>query len=193
MGLTVGLIDHTDANSAELKHIKDAIALNVPGASFELGSNENKVDWENIGSYHNLHLLRGFALYVEKEGRPPTEAERQADYPLRHRQYDGEFATEKFQHLIEHSDTNGYYVPIPFNDPINASDGLSIGSARGLLDELNMLRDLLWQGADSRYRGPEVLWEIEDQDPLSCEKRVWCQLRWLCRNALKFNLLISFG
>ncbi len=32
--------------------------------------------YESIGSYHTLHLLREFALYVEQEGSPPTESER---------------------------------------------------------------------------------------------------------------------
>jgi hypothetical protein len=195
MGLAVSLIDNTDTDTdstTKMNRITESITLNVPGAGFELGSNDNKVGYESVGSYHTLHLLRGFALYVEKEGRPPTESERQADYPLRRRQYDGEFETQKFPNLIEHSDADGFYVPIPLKHPINTQDGLSIGSAQGLLEELNTLRDPLWQGNDAGFKGPEVLWEIDDRDPLSSEKRIWCQLRWLCRNAIRFNLVISF-
>jgi hypothetical protein len=194
MGLAVSLVDNKHSDSlTTMKRIKDAIGQNVPGAGFELGSNDNKVGYESIGSYQTLHLLRGFALYVEVEGRPPTDTERQADYPLRQRHSAGEFETEKFPHLIEHSDADGFYVPIPLKRPINTKDGLSVGSTQGLLEELNSLRDPLWQGRDAGFKGPEVLWEIDDRDSFSSEKRAWCQLRWLCRNAIKFNLLISFG
>lgn len=107
--------------------------------------------------------------------------------------YDGAVETLDFRHLIEHSDADGYYVPIALNDPINLKDGMSIGSAEGLLDELNRLRQRLWQGSDAGFEGPEVLWEIDERDPLSSEKHVWFQLRWLSRNALRFKPVISFG
>lgn len=190
MGLIVSLVDNTDEETT--KKIRDALVHQIPDAVLELGTNNNKVSYESIGSYHNLHLLRGFSLYVEKESRPPTENERQKDYPLRRRQYEGEFETLEFPHLIEHSDADGYYIPLPLKSPINTKDGLSIGSVQGLLEELNKLRNPLWQGSDATFKGPEVLWEIDDCDPFSQEKRIWCQLRWLCRNAIKFNLVISF-
>lgn len=189
MGLAVCLIDDSDS----IDEIRECLAANAPGVDFKLGSNVNKVDCESFGSYHNLHLLRGFAVYVEKEGRPPTEDERLADYPLLRTQYDGEFETRDFPHLIDHSDADGYYIPVHLSRPINKANGLSIGSVQGLLKELDKLRDPLWRGSDSHLEGPEVLWEIDDGDPFATEKRIWCQLRWLCRNAIKFNLVIVFG
>lgn len=192
MGLIVALIDDSASSGKEIRRLKKVVAQHGGPADFQVGNNENNVDYESCGSYHNLHLLRGFAIYLEKEGRLPSTDERESDYPLLQLQYEGAFETAKFAHLIEHSDCEGYYVPIPLTEPIFTEEGESIGSVFGLLDELNLLKEWLWQGTDANLEGPEVLWKIDRRDPLGKEKLVWCKLRWLCRNARKFNLVMSF-
>ncbi|MBX9691618.1 MAG: hypothetical protein K2Z81_04485 [Cyanobacteria bacterium] len=192
MGLIVFLMDSSDDDADRIAEVRSTLAEHAPGVDFTLGTNVNEVDYEAMGSYHNLHLLRGFAMYVEKEGRAASESERMADYPLLRQYYDGAFNIEKFHHLIDHADDSGAYIPAQLDKPINTESD-SIGSVHGLLAELNSLREPLWNGADAAFKGPEVLWEYDPRDAFASEKRSWCQLRWMCRNAARYNLVVSFG
>lgn len=192
MSLWVGVMDNTDERFASLEQ---AVSNSMKDAKLNVGRNEDEFEGESLGSYGNLHKLRGFAAHLEFKGDVPTSEDRDANYPLLRKIYDGELSTKKFQHLIEHSDSDGFYLPIDFAEPISLviEETLnSCGSTFQLLNELNQIGPVLFGDAFGELKGPEVFWTLDDFDPFVTEKFVWTRLRWILRNARKNNLVVSF-
>jgi hypothetical protein len=99
--------------------------------------------------YSGLHYLRRLAahLALEEELPPPGDEEAAQDPVLQeyYQFFDESFAEGKaagipFQHLIIHSDADGYYLPVEFDDVLVADPSLEIpgdavGSSHRLLAE----------------------------------------------------------
>jgi hypothetical protein len=117
-----------------------------------------------IGSYGMLHHLRRLAAYIDA-GRPlpePIDDRASSDLVLKAR-HEGVnpspsvwariFGKNKpprsiFPHLIDHSDAEGYYLPIDFPEPLVPTGKLEVpggfvGSSVRLLDECQRLAALL--------------------------------------------------
>lgn len=203
MGLVIDLIDAAVIEqegddcrfSVDLRRMLPVIASQNPqAADFRLGQNVNQVPGESMGLYSNLHALRGFAAHIEMEGVEPDLAAKLGGYKALRQMYDTS-RSQKFEHLIEHSDCDGYYLPVEFSTPIELQGqeaGQSVGSCQALLQELNSLTEALFGAGISQFRGPEVLWTIDPRDPFATEKFVWTRLRWLLRNAIRYQLLMCF-
>ena len=112
---------------------------------------------DRVGLYSDLHVLRGLALRFERAGAAVlaqcTEVDLQEETD---RFYDAEPAvTTRFMNLVNHSDCDGVYVPLPLQEPVTVSGTLklpgsdeadvnvSIGSSEGLLEELDELGPLI--------------------------------------------------
>lgn len=195
MGLFVSLIGNDDRHS--LLYVEEVIAQAaslIPVDKLRIGSNVKQVAGQPVGTAQDLHSLRAFALYWEKRGRAPTEEERAQQYPLLQDLYDAKERTERFQHLIDHSDSDGYYLPLDFANPVtiltDVEGFLSIGSSLRLLGELEELIQPLWRGA--KQAAPEIEWAVDEKDPWMQEKLVWRNLTWLCRNSKDYNLVVRF-
>lgn len=130
-----------------------------------------------------LHYLRRVAahLALEEELPPPGDEEEAADDPLLREYYqlydeslaDGKAALMSFQHLIIHSDTEGFYLPVEFDEVLHLDPSLevagdNVGSSHRLLaeclelaralelpDDLDPESEEVWEAADRQGEGEE--------------------------------------
>jgi len=138
--------------------------------------------------YSFLHYLRRcYALL--REGNPITVAE-DADDDLVE-----ELSIDSSSHLLCHSDAEGYYVPVDFDEPL-FSDEESIGSSQRLLAEL-------------REVGPHIGVKLEadgalsdaeaarlagyDDGPFWREITVWLTLHEACVASIAHGTAIVFS
>jgi hypothetical protein len=101
-------------------------------------------------------------------------------------------------HLICHSDTEGYYVPIDFPEPLyddrDELVGGMLGSSQGAMRELVRVAPLL----DIRLRGGNLsdatakVIADEDGGPLSVERQVWLQLYEAFRLSVEYSAVVQF-
>lgn len=98
----------------------------------------------------------------------------------------------QFNHLINHSDTDGYYLPVDFMQAFFLEE-VSLGSAVALLGELDALEPVL----AAQFPGEVALAlstpDEEERAPLTGPVGVWHSLRRLCRSAVELNLPLHFG
>src|SRR5215831_150663 len=153
--------------------------------------------------YSGLHYLRRIAAYINYTGKlpPPGDSDSSKDVLLE--QYYTESIQEKapkgflalfkktpkrkafeFNHLLHHSDCEGYYLPMEFTsvifpDPKLKVAGEMIGSAPGLLRECKCLAealavphgidpesDELWDAADNQGQGDG--WHLYGVEAFTC-------------------------
>lgn len=104
----------------------------------------------DMWGYSGLHTVRRLAVHLAETGTLPDpleEAHRAADDPLLRKAYT-EFpggTAGPFDHLINHSDCEGYYVPVDFEQVI-ADDSLAggyLGSSVRLLAETRRIATAL--------------------------------------------------
>lgn len=142
-------------------------------------------------SYAGLHTVRRLAAYWALKGRLPTAGERAGDaaedpvlaalFQAQVRHHDRPRSTgliarfisrpsakPKFQHLLWHSDCEGFYVPQSFADvildpaqPQRPALGGMVGSSVALLEECRELASLIELPADIDPVD-EALWEAAD-------------------------------
>ena len=143
--------------------------------------------------YSGLHYLRRVAAYLDSTGRLPEPGKDNASEDPVLEQYFQDVTGTKpsfltrllnkqpnFQrgldHLIVHSDAEGFYVPIEFPDVLYAYEerevaGGMLGSSYRLLSEckriaaeleipsdLDETSDALWEAADSQGEGTQKWW-----------------------------------
>ncbi len=171
--------------------------------------------------YSGLHYLRRTAAYLDSSGRLPAPGnDSSADDPV----LDAYFNTvldlkpsvmrrlfekrrsfsRRFDHLIVHSDAEGFYLPAALPEVLVVPaeyqiPGSMVGSAPRLLDELDRLAqaleipdhldstsDALWEAADSQGEGSS-LWQQYGIESFSC-----VVLREACRHSLRTGAAIVF-
>jgi len=161
---------------------------------------------DRVGLYSDLHVLRGLALRYERGGLPALEDVTEDDLQVEtDRFYEAEppLAT-RFLNLVNHSDCDGVYVPLPLREPVTVSGTLklpgadeeavnvSIGSSEGLLDELDELAPVLAMPGD---RGS--LSEAHFEQAVAVHRwptaaYVWGLLHWYARESVRAKTLIVF-
>lgn len=153
---------------------------------------------ERLGNYAVLHQLRRYAAHLDVYNKPPAAScdleEATKDEALL-KLYDGETGTS-FPHLIDHSDCDGYYLPVSFNDPIwidkdGEDEVISVGSTVKLLQELRYINKHLQVDPDLT-ENLETLSEGLVSDDLEFEKWAWAVLYAMCLRSLELNLPIIF-
>jgi hypothetical protein len=144
--------------------------------------------------YSFLHYLRRvYALHRLQKEITPTNGELNDK--------DDSFVAEVTDlmdsHLLCHSDAEGYYVPIEFDEVIFSDDlpGAMLGSSQKLFAEILDI---------SNYIGVEVvdgeilqdtyneLAEASEEHQFYIERVVWFTLYEHCKNSIKNNTLIQF-
>jgi hypothetical protein len=114
--------------------------------------------------YSGLHYLRRVAAHLELRGKLPGPGNNEASKDAVMQEYFDiargaarglkrllgklEPRRQSFDHLLLHSDAEGFYVPIDFDKVLYAEDGLKLagamlGSSQQLLRECVRLRDAL--------------------------------------------------
>lgn len=134
---------------------------------------------EEVGMVEDLHELRRIAAAVH--GKTPD------DY-----QEGGVVAGFQFNHLINHSDSDGYYMPVDFMQAFFLED-ISIGSAVALLQELNALEPVLEQQFPQEMAIARSTPDEAERAMITGPVGVWHSLSRLCRSALELDMPIHFG
>jgi hypothetical protein len=170
--------------------------------------------------YSGLHYLRRVAAHLDTNGRlpPPGDDDSSKDPVLAgyYQAAEGAKASfmsrllgrqkiqRKFDHLVLHSDAEGFYLPIEFQDVIFPDESLEIaggmvGSSYQLLkeckriaaaleipDDLDETSDALWEAADSQGEG-SLKWERYGIESFSCV----CLMRG-CRKSIETGASLVF-
>lgn len=190
----------------------------------ELPQHVEPLDCEVWGAqmfgYSGLHYLRPIAAHIDAglPLPPPGNNESSAD-PLLEAYFDDVLGKKQslmqrlfkkqprfarsFDHLIVHSDAEGFYLPLDFSGVLFADDkklpGGMLGSVPRLLTELERLAEALavpeslhsqseelWEAADSQGEG-NAIWERYGIESFSC-----VVLREACRKSLATGAAIVF-
>jgi hypothetical protein len=182
---------------------------NVPGAaSVELGEpDESLADGHRIGRYSALHLLRGLAVAYDGRGAALQALAEEDLEAVIDQFYALEIdAPTRFQHLINHSDAEGYYVPLEIGEPVgieyrpsvedpeadDSVETVSIGSSLALLRELNDLQAALGLPGDMGELGEEAFKRCVAEHKWPTAAHVWGLLRWYARESVARKLFILF-
>jgi hypothetical protein len=171
--------------------------------------------------YSGLHYLRRLAAYADSGIELPGPGTQDSSEDARLKAYfnqvigkrEGVIKTlfakppkfkREFDHLIVHSDAEGFYLPIDFPDVLFAADdrkvpGGMVGSVPRLLAECRRLSrilgippeitkdsDELWEAADSQGEG-ECLWQQYGVESFTC-----VALLEACAVSLKTGAAIAF-
>lgn len=205
MSLNASLFGKDSDNYQHLSGVVDEVLkavsrYNPRALSFSLGRLDGESLEADVG-ITELHSLRGYAAHIELEGEPPkTTLDGKGHYPTLKRIYDGTDSSKRFQHLINHSDCGGYYIPIEFAEPVLlerrsftlGTDG-PVGSSQKLLSELDEINKYLNVVGDyGQVERGSVEQTIRD-DPWASEKHAWSVLHWLARESIARHLILIFA
>ncbi len=150
--------------------------------------------------YSWLHYLRRFAAHVMRDPKwvpyPVEPGEDPAEDPVLRQMY-----RDMDSHLLCHSDSEGYYVPVDFSelilDPEHEISGGVVGSSHQLRRELSVLSDALEiQLDDDGQLSDGVAQEVSEQRPTSIpfaiERLVWLALWESTRLSIERRTAIVF-
>lgn len=98
----------------------------------------------------------------------------------------------QFNHLINHAETDGYYLPVDFLQAFVIEE-TSVGSAVGLLQELNALEPVLAQQFPQQVALALSTPDDMERPDLPGPVGVWHSLSRLCRSAVALNLPLRLG
>jgi hypothetical protein len=154
------------------------------------------VSYELFG-YSGLHYLRRVAVHLAATGRLPRPGNEEAPSdPLLARAYvdldrpakKGWFRrgglADRFRHLLDHSDAEGFYVPVDFDPVLRAPPeiGERVGSSQALVRELQELSEALqippdldpeatelWDAAVHQGSGPTT-WQQYGIESFTCHR-----------------------
>jgi hypothetical protein len=134
---------------------------------------------EEIGTLEDLYELRHIA--AESQGRTVDDYQ-EGRVP----------AGFLFNHLINHADADGFYLPVDFPQAFFMEE-LSLGSAVALLRELEALQPILAK----RFPGEVALALATSDDevraPIAGPVGVWHALSRLCRSSIVLGMPIHLG
>ncbi|MCP9994274.1 hypothetical protein LUX09_33555 [Streptomyces albogriseolus] len=128
-----------------------------------------------VWGYSGLHTVRRLAVHLAAGGRLPEpldSSQRATDDPLLGEVYEAlpSDPPGPFDHLVHHSDCEGYYVPVDFAHVIvdDKAPGGYLGSSVRLLEEARRLAEALGLPEDLDPHSEEVF-EAADAEQLATE------------------------
>ncbi|QFG22902.1 hypothetical protein [Actinomadura sp. WMMB 499] len=152
LGMVVGLladmeaqgdVEYADTVRAEFALIGELLVEAGAGSWDEPRLTAQDVQAYGMG-YSGLHTVRRLAVHLARRGRLPEPLEdfsRAAKDRLLKKAYARMPDGGPFDHLVHHSDCEGYYVPVPF-DALIVDERLTggwLGSSVRLLDEVRRI------------------------------------------------------
>lgn len=149
--------------------------------------------------YSWLHNLRRLAAHVMRDPKwipyPLEPGEDPAEDPVLHQMY-----RRMDSHLLCHSDREGYYVPVDFEDLILDPDheirGGVLGSSYRLRDELISIADALEIELDGASLSDDVAEKVSKQRPtevpFAIERLVWLALFEAARVSIEKGTAVVF-
>jgi hypothetical protein len=159
-----------------------------------------------VGAYTDLHVLRGLALRLELHGAAGLEGASEDDfYALTESFYGADSPGEtRFAHLINHSDADGVYIPLPLAQPVYVTGtlqlidrdeeeiNLSIGSSEALLRELDELAPAIGLAGDLGSMTELAFEKAVAASRWPTAAYVWGLLHWYARESVRGKTLIQF-
>ncbi len=149
--------------------------------------------------YSFLHYLRRFYAHVKADSSWQPTPILEGQDPIDDDPFYKEFEIDCDSHLLCHSDAEGYYVPIDFDEVIvdERVSGEMLGSSVRLMDELVKVAPYLNIPLSNGYLtdgNAEVLaQEEEDSSPFWIERLVWFALYENARLSIEHKAAIHFG
>lgn len=213
MGLDVvmiGLSEIKDAvkTDAQMATMVKWLQENVPEThTTDIGEPSGPMSGgHRVGLYSDLHILRGLALRFEQEG---AEAIRDATEDDLYAAAEDFFEADpprptRFVQLVNHSDSDGVYVPLPVPEPVNVLGtvkltqgdeeqvSISIGSSVALLDELDELSDVVGLAGDVGSMSVAEFEQAVLVHRWPTVAYVWGLLHWYARESVRGKTLIQF-
>ncbi|PZG52930.1 hypothetical protein C1I98_06555 [Spongiactinospora gelatinilytica] len=176
LAIVVGILGAADGPdtraeiTAELSALRRLLTLaGLPAWHEPPEPGERPAEYEMYG-YRGLHHLRRLAVHVAHAGMlpPPLAAggDPSAD-PLLRAAYDGDPDGGGFDHLVHHSDAEGYYLPVDFADVLydDSITSADVGSSQRLLAECERLAAMLGLPAGLDPWSQEVEEAIDGEGP----------------------------
>ncbi|MBX9669388.1 MAG: hypothetical protein K2X93_17330 [Candidatus Obscuribacterales bacterium] len=173
------------------KGVKAALVVGAAGQNYT----------DQIGRAASMHQFKSYAACIARHGAAPDEPEPSLISHELNEMYQGRLPFAPFQHIINHSDSDGYYIPVDFESPFKfnapsmsgGSFECDAGSSHALLRELDELNKYLKMPGDygELCGSGRVQQEIRG-DKFETEKWVWAVMRWLARESVEKNLLLEF-
>lgn len=159
-----------------------------------------------VGLYSDLHVLRGLALYFERHGEEATlHANEDELYQSVEEYYDADPPrATRFVQLVNHSDSDGVYVPLPVPEPVYVNGtvrisgeedeevSVSIGSSNALLVELDELAPLVGLAGDLGSMSETEFDRVVTAHRWPTVAYVWGLLHWYARESVRSRTLIQF-
>lgn len=144
-----------------------------------------------------LHRAVAYARRAPNEFRPISEGEN----PRKDKRIDAELYTFAESHLICHSDTEGYFVPIDFPDVLVDQEGRLpgriLGSSQQVLVELVRTAPLLGIQLERQNLSDEAAWAIakepDESHPHWIERKVWLAMFEAFRLSVEHGCAVVFG
>ncbi|MFD8141712.1 hypothetical protein [Streptomyces sp. NPDC059708] len=152
---------------------------------------EEREEFEAWG-YSGLHALRRLAVHLAASGQLPEpldETWQATGDPLLKKVYE-ELPSDPpgpFDHLIHHSDCEGYYVPVDFAHVIVDAEapGGGLGSSVRLLAETRRLADVLGLPEDLDPHAEEISEAADSGDPAAEGWRRYGVESYMCLQLLR--------
>lgn len=201
-GRLVGIDDYEydDYYVPLIDAMKAALVQNGINEPLVFGEAGQEIKGE-IGSSGGFQQLRSYAAYIAVHSAAPDEPDMSVIGHELNEMYQHRIPYGKFAHLINHSDSSGYYIPIDFAEPFTfdapAFDGgtrkVDVGSSVALLRELDAMNEFLKVPGDcGQLNGTARLAQLTESDIFESEKRGWGMMRWLARESVERRLLFEF-
>jgi hypothetical protein len=144
-----------------------------------------------------LHRAVAYARRAPDQFRPVAEGENTA----KDRRLDAELYTFAESHLICHSHTEGYFVPVDFPDPLADTEdmlpGRVLGSSQRALADLVRTAPLLGVRLEGRELSDEAAWAIAEEadgsHPCWIERKVWLAMFEAFRLSVRHGCAVVYG
>lgn len=145
------------------------------------------------------HLRRVYAHVAENPNWVATPVAEGED-PVEDEAVDRQ-STLMNSHLLCHSDAEGFYLPIDFEEPVFADEAISgggmIGSSKKLMEELRSMTPALGialtDGQLSDEEASRINKQVDAESPLWRELLVWITLFEAARLSLEHKTAICFN
>lgn len=189
LALEVGILSDIKVDGGEVEYLKgqfNSVSRSLVAAGLE--PHREPEDFQkgdtfscDMWGYSGLHYLRRIAAYIALSRPNPIPGDDKADEDVVVQQYYDTVTGQvrglarlfrrrtptelDFQHLMLHSDAEGYYIPQDFRSVIfdDETAGQMIGSSRRLLDECSRLAEWLEIPSDLTLDDEELWFACEDQ------------------------------
>lgn len=144
----------------------------------------------DMWAYSGLQYLRRFAAHIADSGTIPSPGDEKASIdPILQKYIQADEPVKcRFQHLLQHSDIDGYYIPIDLKEVIFLPEdseitGGILGSSQQLLAECKELAkelklpedidpdgDEIWDAAEKQASDDEVFWKRYGVESFTCAR-----------------------